>query len=151
MLAVGGVTVIEVTVGVLTVIVADADLVGSAALVAVTFAVPADVDAVKRPLAVIEPPVADQVTDLLATVPCTVAVNCCVAPVKTEGAAGIMETELTTGAATVMVAVADLVVSATLVAVIVAVPAVVAAVKRPLALMVPAEVFQVTDLFAALP
>jgi hypothetical protein len=150
MLAVGGVTVIEVTVGALTVIVADADLVGSATLVAVTFATP-DVDAVKRPLAVIEPPVADQVTDLFAIVPCTVAVNCCVAPVRREGAAGLTETELTTGAATVMVAVADLVVSATLVAVIVAVPAVVEAVKRPLALIVPDEVFQVTDLFVALP
>ena len=71
-----------------------------------------------------------------------------------DGAAGEIEMELTTGGAgalTVMMAVADLVVSATLVAVIVAVPEVVAAVKRPDALIVPDEVFQVTDLFEVVP
>ena len=52
---------------------------------------------------------------------------------------------------TVIVAVADFVVSAALVAVTVAVPAVEAAVKRPEALMVPDEVFQVTDLLEAVP
>ncbi len=150
-LAVAGESVIEVTVGAANVIVADADFVVSATLVAVTFALPADVGAVKRPLALIVPAVADQVTDLFETVPATVAENCCVAPVRIAGAAGDTETEFTTGAATVMVAVADLVVSATLVAVTVAVPAVVAAVKRPLALMAPDEVFQVTDLLEALP
>jgi hypothetical protein len=69
MLAVLGETVIEVTVGALTEIVADADFVGSATLVAFTVAVPAFAGAVKSPLAEMVPPVADQVTDLLATVP----------------------------------------------------------------------------------
>lgn len=151
MLAVLGETVIEVTVGTLTVIVADADLFGSATLVALTVAVPAFAEAVKSPLAEIVPPVADQVTDLFVTVPCTDALNCCLAPMRMDGAAGDTETEFTTGAATVMVAVSDLVVSATLVAVIVAVPALADAVKRPELLMVPEEVFQVTDLFVVLP
>jgi hypothetical protein len=140
--------------GAATVTVVVADFVVSATLVAVTVTFPAVAGAVKRPLAVIVPPVADQVTDLLVTVPSTVPVNCWVAPVRMEGAAGEMETELTTGGAgalTVIVAVADLVVSATLVAVIVAVPAVAAAVKSPAELIVPEEVFQVTDLLAALP
>ena len=47
--------------------------------------------------------------------PVTVAVNCCVAPAKTEDDVGLMETA--TGAVTAIVAVADFVVSATLVAV----------------------------------
>ena len=64
-----GDTAIEVTLGAFTVIVAEADLVGSATLVALTVAVP-DVDgAVKRPLAVTVPALADQETDLLVTVP----------------------------------------------------------------------------------
>lgn len=73
------------------------------------------------------------------------------APVRTVAVAGEMVTEFTTGAAKVIVAVADFVVSAALVAVIVAVPAVVGAVKRPFALIVPAEVFQVTDLLEVVP
>jgi hypothetical protein len=140
--------------GAATVTVVVADFVVSATLVAVTVTFPAAAGAVKRPLAVIVPPVADQVTDLSVTVPCTFAVNCCVAPVRMDGAAGEIEMELTTGGAgalTVMMAVADLVVSATLVAVIVAVPEVAAAVKSPDALIVPDEVFHVTDLLAALP
>jgi len=62
-----------------------------------------------------------------------------------------MEIEDTLGAAKVIVAVADFVLSAALVAVIVAVPAVVGAVKRPLELIVPEEVFQVTDLLEVVP
>jgi hypothetical protein len=151
MLAVLGETVTEVTVGALTVMAADADLVGSATLVAFTVAVVAVAGAVKSPLAEIVPLVADQVTDLLATVPCTAALNCCEAPMRMEGAAGDTETEFTTGAATVMVAVSDLVVSATLVAVIVTAPPVAEAVKRPALLIVPEEVFHVTDLFVVLP
>ena len=63
----------------------------------------------------------------------------------------MIEIEDTLGAAKVIVAVADLVVSAALVAVIVAVPAVVGAVKRPVVLIAPAEVFQVTDLLEVVP
>lgn len=79
------------------------------------------------------------------------ALNCSVAPVRTVAVVGEMVTEFTAGAAKVIVAVADLVVSAALVAVIVAVPAVVGAVKRPVVLIVPAEVFQVTDLLEVVP
>ena len=64
-----GDTAIEVTLGAFTVIVAEADLVGSATLVALMVAVPAVAGAVKRPLAVTVPALADQVTDLLVTVP----------------------------------------------------------------------------------
>ena len=60
------------------------------------------------------PAVADQVTAVLL-VPVTVAENCCVPPVGSEADVG--DTEITTGAATVTVAEADLVVSAALVAV----------------------------------
>jgi len=66
------------------------------------------------------PPVADQVTAVLL-LPVTVAVNCCVAPVISEAVVGEM---VTATAVTVTVAEADLVVSATLVAVTVKVPAV---------------------------
>ena len=64
-----GDTAIEVTLGAFTVIVAEADLVGSATLVALMAAVPAVAGAVKSPLAVTVPALADQVTDLLVTVP----------------------------------------------------------------------------------
>ena len=60
------------------------------------------------------PAVADQVTPVLV-VPVTVAVNCCVAPVCNEAEVG--ETEIATGAETVTLAEADLVVSAMLMAV----------------------------------
>ena len=60
------------------------------------------------------PAVADQVTAVLL-VPVMVAVNCCVPPVRSEVDVG--DTEIATGAATVTVADADLVVSAALVAV----------------------------------
>lgn len=79
------------------------------------------------------------------------ALNCSVAPVWTDAVVGVMEIEDTLGAAKVIVAVADFVLSAALVAVIVAVPAVVGAVKRPLELIVPEEVFQVTDLLEVVP
>ena len=110
--------------GALTVIVAVADLVVSATLVAVIVAVPAVVPAVKRPFALIVPEDVFQVTDLFAAVPCTVAVSCNVAPVATEPVVGDTEIEETAGAAavTVTAADADFVGSATLVAVIVAVP-----------------------------
>ena len=77
--------------------------------------------------------------------------NCSVAPVWTDAVVGEMVMEETLGAATVIVAVADFVESAALVAVIVAVPAVEDAVKRPLELIEPDEAFQVTDLFEVVP
>jgi hypothetical protein len=73
MVPVVGETVIAVTVGALTVIVADADFVGSATLVALTVAVPAAAGAVNSPLAETVPTLADHVTVLSATVPCTFA------------------------------------------------------------------------------
>ena len=60
------------------------------------------------------PAATDQVTAVLL-VPVTVAENCCVPPVRSEADVG--DTEIATGAATVTVAEADLVVSAALVAV----------------------------------
>ena len=60
------------------------------------------------------PAAADQVTAVLL-VPVTVAENCCVPPVWSDADVG--ESEIATGAATVTVAEADLVVSAALVAV----------------------------------
>ncbi len=72
--------------------------------------------AVYRPLLLIVPPVAVQVTPVLA-VPETVAVNCCVAPVDRAAMPG--ETPMATEGVvdTVTMAEADLVGSATLVAV----------------------------------
>lgn len=76
---------------------------------------PALAGAVYRPPVDIEPPVSDQVTDLLLE-PLTVAVNCCVPPVTSEAEVGEMVT-VTTGAVTVTVADADTAVFALLVAV----------------------------------
>jgi hypothetical protein len=70
------------------------------------------------------PPVADHVTAVLL-VPVTVALNCCVPPVTSIAEVGLM---LTDTSDTVAVADADFVVSATLVAVTVNVPAVAGAV-----------------------
>ena len=67
------------------------------------------------------PAVADQVTAVLL-LPVTMAVNCCVPLVSSEVETGEIDTA--TGALTVTAAEADLVVSATLVAVTVYVPAV---------------------------
>jgi hypothetical protein len=61
------------------------------------------------------PPVADQFTVVLL-LPVTVLANCCVAPVERDAEPGEIVTE-TTGALTVTAADADLVESATLVAV----------------------------------
>ena len=74
------------------------------------------------------PRAAFHVTDLFVFVPLTVALNCAVPPVASDDVAGETVTELITGVAIVTIAEADLVVSATLVAVTVAVPAVVGAV-----------------------
>jgi hypothetical protein len=122
--AVVGEMVMEFTTGVATVIVAVADFVASAALVAVIVAVPAVVDAVKRPLELIVPDEVFQATDLLEVVPWMAAVSCSVAPVTTEAAAGVSEIDETAGAvvAIVTLAEADFVGSKTLVAVMVAEP-----------------------------
>jgi len=100
-------------IGALTVTVADADAEVLALLVAVTVYVPAAAEAVYRPLVDIVPPVADQVTAVLL-LPVTVAVNCCVPPAGRDAEPGAMDTAT---ALTVTVADADLVESATLVAV----------------------------------
>ena len=116
--------VMEFTTGTATVMVAVADLVDSAALVAVIVAVPAVDPALKRPLALIEPREVFQVTDLLVVVPWTEEESWRVAPVMREADAGVIETaETGTGAATmVSLAEEDFVGSATLVAVTVAEP-----------------------------
>jgi hypothetical protein len=62
------------------------------------------------------PPLADHVTAAFV-LPVTVAVNCCVAPVCTEADVGLIETATAGGAVTVIVADADLVLSARLIAV----------------------------------
>ena len=69
MFTVVGETEIEVTVGALTVTVAEADFVLSATLVAVTVTLPAVAGAVRRPAAEIVPAEADHVMPLLETVP----------------------------------------------------------------------------------
>ena len=69
MFAVAGVIEMEVTVGAFTVTDADAVLVGSATLAAVTVIVPPLAGAVSKPALVIEPPEVDHDTALFVTVP----------------------------------------------------------------------------------
>jgi len=111
---------------------ADADLLASASLVAVTVSVPALAGAVYRPVDVIWPSAAVQATDLSVAVPCTVAENCRVPPVNDVALVGDIVTDDTVGdggcgfvgdAVTVTTAAPVLVPSATLVAVTVSVPA----------------------------
>ena len=100
-----------------TVTVADADFVTSAALVAVTVYVPAEPGAVNNPVCMTEPPLALHVTEVFV-LPVTLAVNCCVPPVVRAEVVGEIVTTTGAGAAeTITVADADLVGSATLVAV----------------------------------
>jgi hypothetical protein len=87
-------------------------------------------------------------------VPCTVAVSCKFAPVKIELVAGATATEFTTGgggAVTVIVAVADFVGSATLVAVTVALPVLAGAVNNPAAEIDPFDAAHVTAVFVVAP
>ena len=126
--------------GAATVTVAVANLVLSATLVARTVNVPAVAGAVYRPPVETVPPVADQVTAVLL-VPVTVAVNCCVPPVSSEADVGLIPTETS---ATFMVAEADFVGSAALVAVTVNVPTVLGAVYSPLVETAPPVADQVT-------
>jgi hypothetical protein len=148
---VAGEIVTEVTVGAFTVTTAEADFVVSATLVAVTVTLPPVAGAVSKPPAVIVPPEADHVMALFETVPVTLAVNCCVAPVEIEAVVGEIVIELTVGAVTVTVAVAVLVGSAKLVTVMVAVPAVEPAVKTPAELIVPELADHAMDLFVTVP
>jgi hypothetical protein len=139
------VIVITTTPGALTVIVAVADLVVSATLVALTVKVPAALGAVYRSVLSTVPPWTSttvQVTEVLE-LPVTVAVNCAVAFVRIDAVVGVIDTATTTGAVTVTVAVADLVPSATLVAVTRAVPAALG-VNKPAVLTVPPMADQVT-------
>lgn len=142
---------IDVIVGRPSVTVAEADFVLSALLVAVTLIVLAEAPPVKRPAGETAPPDADHVTDLSATLPCTAAVNCCVASVRMFTVAGEIETPVTVGALTVTVADADFDLSARLVAVTVTFPEVAGAVRRPPAEIVPAEVDQVMPLLETVP
>src|SRR5215813_868113 len=148
-----GVTETEFTTGAATVMVAEADLVVSATLVAVIVAVPAVAAAVKRPLALIVPDEVFQVTDLLEALPCTLAESWSVPPVRMEPVAGVTATEETGTGAAVIVTVADedFVGSATLVAVMVAVPVLAGAVKTPEEEIEPFEAVQVTVVFVTVP
>lgn len=102
--------------------------------------------AVYKPLAEMLPPVADQVTAVLL-LPVTLAVNCCDPPVESDAEAGeiVTATVGVVAAVTVTDAEADLLVSATLVAVTTKLPALMGAVYIPLAEMLPPLAVQVTD------
>lgn len=108
----------------------------------------------------IEPNAAVQLTDLSVALPDTVALNCSVAPVVAVADAGEIVTDDTDGcdgggldgaAVTVTLAAPDLLVSATLVAVTVSVPAFAGAVYWPAAVIVPSAAFQVTALLVVEP
>ena len=116
----------------LTVTDADADLVVSATLVAVTEKVPAVTPALYTPDAETMPPVALQVTAVL-DVPVTVALNCCVAPACNDVEVGEIVT--TTGGA-VAVSTTMFEVIPFREAVILVEPLAATAVARPVALMV---------------
>jgi hypothetical protein len=120
------------------VIAAVADFVLSARLVAVTVAVPGLLPAVNTPAGVIVPPVAVHVT-LVSLVPVTLALKLWLEPSFRVNDDGLIltATDATEGAWMVIAAVADFVVSAWLVAVTVAAPAVLPAVNTPTGVIVP--------------
>ena len=140
--------------------VADADLVESATLVAVTVSVPAFAGAVYWPAAVIVPSCAFQVTFVFVLVPCTVAANGSVPLVTDAADDGVTTTPVTAPLllvppngellpmlfpATATVALAEKVGSATLCAVTRPTPAVIGAVNTPVCVIVPIVVDHVTD------
>ena len=129
-----------------TVIVAEADLVESATLVAVTEKPPATPPALYKPEAETVPPLALHVTEVFE-VPVTEAVNCCVPPACNDAEVGEIVTATTDCAVAVTCAEADFVESAVLVAVTVYVPAVFGAVYNPEAETVPALALHVTAVF----
>jgi hypothetical protein len=98
------------------------------------------------------PSEAFQVTDLSATVPCTAALNWFVSLVLDEAEPGEIVTELTTGGGEIVIlAEADLLWSAVLVAVTMAVPGAAGAVYTPEDVMLPEEAFHVTDVAEVVP
>ena len=123
--------------------VAEADLVGSLWLVAVTVAVRGDPGAVYSPPVVIVPCVVVHVTPAFP-VPVTDATNCCVPLTGKLTIFGLIVTT-TPGEVTVMFAEADLLGSAALVAFTVTVPGVAGAVNKPFELMLPADADQITE------
>jgi hypothetical protein len=154
---VAGLTVTLATVGValaaVTFTVADADLVVSATLVAVTVSVPAFEGAVYCPVDVIVPSCAFQVTFVFVVLPCTVAANGSVPLVAEAAADGVTTTAVTAAPlvpvplkgdvlpmfvpATATVALAEKVASAMLCAVTRPTPAVIGAVNTPAWVIVP--------------
>src|SRR6266852_628175 len=92
--------------GTVTVTVPEADLVGSATLVAVTVSVPAEFGAVYSPLELMVPPLAIQVTTVFE-LPVTVAVNCCVALIcrLVDDGLTVTATDVTVSVATPLVTV----------------------------------------------
>ena len=103
---------------------------------------PAVVGAVYKPELDTLPPVADHVTAVFE-LPVTVAENCCDASTWIDAAVGLITIEIT-GGATVTVALADLLVSATLVAFTVYVPPAVGAVYKPKLSILPPLAVHVT-------
>lgn len=87
--------------------------------------------------------------------PCTVDANCNVPPVVAFAVVGEMAIEVTVrfglAAVTVTLLEADLVASATLVAVTISIPAFAGAVYAPELVIVPISAFQVTEVFAGVP
>ena len=122
---------------------AEADLLASAVLVAVTLKVPALLGATYRPLLVTVPPDADQVTPVLV-VPDTDTANCCCAPLGRFTVPGETEIDTCAGCVTVTTAESDLLASAVLVAVTLKVPALLGATYWPPVVTVPPEDVQVT-------
>lgn len=119
--ALAGVIVTDVTAGPLggllgllgleaaaTVTTADADLVGSATLVAVTVPVVDEEGAVNMPPAVIVPVEAVHVTASFVVLPCTAAVNCTFALGAGEAADGVTDTDATLGLADVPLPFSDM-------------------------------------------
>ncbi len=124
-------------------------MVVSCVLVAVMVTDPGAAGAVKSPLVLIVPALADQVTvELKAPVPWTVAPHCEVAFSPMVEGVHVAATEVIVGggggSCTVTEAFPDFVVSCTLVAVMVTAPAVAGAVKSPVELMEPAATDHVT-------
>ena len=136
-----------------TVTVACADFVVSATLVATTVAVVDELTlgAVNTPLLEIVPPLADHITPVFELL-VTVAVNCSVPAELTLDETGETETPTVAGGLTVTEECADLVVSATLVAVMVAVVEefTLGAVNIPALEIVPPVADQVTAVFEVL-
>jgi hypothetical protein len=132
-----------------TVSVASPEIDGVCTLVAVTIAAPADAGAVKRPVGLTVPTLADQVTDgLKLPVPWTVALHWEVWPVTTVNGLQVTATEVTEELGAACTETADFPVMAgfcVLVAVMVAVAAEGGAVKSPPGLIVPTLADHVTD------